>query len=263
MTNPRVESTDPGPEETLDRLVGDWWILQLRGGHRFSTDDVLTARQAARARPDARRCLDLGSGIGSVGLYLLGLFRLAGRDDVELTGIEAQDVSIGLARRTLARNDLGHRVRFLHGDLRDHAALLPEGATFDLVTGSPPYVPLGKGLVSPHPQRAACRVELRGSVFDYCLAARPRIAPGGRFVYVMSARDVRTEEAPVAAGLLVEHRLDVVFREGDTPMIAVVTCARPEDGPVVRTDEVLTVRRQDGSHTAEYAALRKEVGFER
>ena len=56
---------------TLDLLAGDWGIFQLRGGHRYSTDDLPTAWTAARARPSARRLLDLGSGIGSVGLVTL------------------------------------------------------------------------------------------------------------------------------------------------------------------------------------------------
>ncbi|MCB9662524.1 MAG: methyltransferase [Alphaproteobacteria bacterium] len=254
----------PGPDETLDRLLGDWWIFQLARGHRFSTDDLLTGWRAAQAVPQARRCLDLGCGIGSVGLYTLGVL---GHADATLVGIEAQDVSIGLARRSVARNGLQARVTLLHGDLRD-AAVLPEALRpvggFDLVTGSPPYIPLGKGLVSPHPQRAACRMELRGSVFDYAATAAPLLAPHGRFVFVMSARDPRTEAAPVEAGLVVVHRLDVVFREGETPMIAVLTCARadaPDRAP--RVDETLLVREASGAFSPAYAALRAGLGFRR
>lgn len=252
----------PGPGETLDRLLGDWWIFQLARGHRFSTDDLLTGWSAARAAPEARRCLDLGCGIGSVGLYTLGLL---GHADATLVGVEAQEVSVGLARRSVERNGLASRVTVLHGDLRDPEvvppALVPEGG-FDLVTGSPPYIPLGKGLVSPHPQRAACRIELRGSVLDYARAARPHLAPQGRFVYVMAARDPRTEQAPAEAGLVVIERLDVVFREGETPMIAVVTCARDDaPGLPARQDRELLVRTRDGSFSPAYAELRAQLGF--
>ena len=38
-------------ETTLDRLTGGWRIYQLRRGHRFSTDDVLTAWTALGALP--------------------------------------------------------------------------------------------------------------------------------------------------------------------------------------------------------------------
>src|SRR5215471_17041737 len=56
---------------TLDTLAGDWRILQLRTGHRFSADDLLTAWTAVRANPAARQVLDLGACIGSVGLLVL------------------------------------------------------------------------------------------------------------------------------------------------------------------------------------------------
>src|SRR5262249_36290414 len=82
------------PSATLDHLAGEWKIFQLKGGHRFSADDVLTAWIASRARPDALRILDLGSGIGSVGL--LTLFRLG--LGARLVGVEVQEVSLDLAR---------------------------------------------------------------------------------------------------------------------------------------------------------------------
>lgn len=245
---------DPGPDESVDQLFGPWWIYQLRRGHRFSTDDLVCAWEAARARPDARRCLDLGCGTGSVGLYTLGLL---GHADATLVGLEAQEVSVGLYRRTLRLNGLEHRVTVHQGDLRDPQAL-PEGARFPLITGSPPYIPVGKGAISPHPQRAHCRIELRGSIYDYCSTAARHLAPGGAFVFVMAAADPRTEDAPLQAGLVVTRRLDVVFREGSDPLIAVLTCEKA--GPstsAARATDTLVVRDHSGHHTEAYAALRR------
>ncbi len=249
---------DPADDETVDQLIGAWWVYQLRGGHRFSTDDLLTAWCAAAVRPDAPALLDLGSGIGSVGLYALAMLRDPG---ATLVGIEAQEVSHRLALKSIALNGLGNRVQRILGDIRD-PAILPEGTRFGLITGSPPYIPLGKGVVSPHPQRAACRMELRGSVYDYCEAAARWIAPDGRFVYVMAARDERTEDAPAATGWKVVDRVDVEFREGEGPMIGVLTCARAEDAAGIdRVDRTLQIRRADGRYSDAYAALRASWGF--
>lgn len=249
----------PGPDESLDQLYGDWWIYQLARGHRFSTDDVLTAWRASIALPHARRCLDLGCGVGSVGLSTLGLL---GWPDATLVGVEAQEQSAALARRSVSRNGLDQRVRILSGDLRD-PDVLPAEDRFELVTGSPPYMPTSNGIVSSHPQRAACRFELRGSCVDYCLAARRWLAPGGRFVFVMLAADPRIEQGPRLAGLAVLEQFDVVFREGVAPLISVMTCARQEDGPFgERVRAGITVRRTDGALTAEYAALRAHLGFD-
>lgn len=245
------------PDESLDYLVGDWRIFQLQRGHRFSTDDLVTAWRASRAVPQARRYLDMGCGIGSVGLSTLHHLP----PDARLTGIEAQEVSVGLARKSVAYNQLAGRVEILHGDLRDEQ-VLPEGQQFDLITGSPPYIPEGKGVLSPVPQRAAARMELRGSVFDYCRAARRWMAPGARFCFVMASADPRTEAAPHAAGLVVVERWEYVFRYGRAPHIATLVCARAEDVPegLQRVTGELVIRGPDGSWTSDYLRYREEVG---
>lgn len=242
------------PEETLDLLAGDWRILQLRGGHRFSTDDLVTAWAGTQAQPGARRLLDLGAGIGSVGLMALW----ASDPAASLVMVEAQALSHEMARRTVALNGLEDRVVLRLGDLRDRSAVLPEEeGSFDLVTGSPPYIPIGKGAVSPHPQRAACRIELRGDVFDYCRTAARALSPQGRFSLVHAAGDLRPEPAFAAAGLSLLWRQDVVFRRGRPPTIAVFVAARSgerEDRPPI------TVREADGQWTEEWRALRLAMG---
>ena len=247
----------PVAGETLDRLCGAWRIFQLRRGHRFSTDDLVTSWRAAAARPDARRLLDLGSGIGSVGLTTLHQVDRHGAPAASLVALEAQALSVGLLRRTVRLNGLQDRVTVHHGDLRDSATCLGD-ATFDLVTGSPPYFPEGTALVSPHPQKAGARVELRGSVLDYAAAAKRHLAPGGRFVFVMLAQDERTEAAPVAHGLQAIHRLDVVFAAGRPPHVCVLVCGHHEElAGVERTAESITIRGEDGEWTEDYLSFRR------
>ena len=247
----------PGGRESLDHLVGPWHILQLSKGHRFSTDDLVTAWLAWRYRPEARRLLDLGSGIGTVGLCTLRKL-VEGRprrDWPKLTTIEAQAVSLGLQRRTVRTNGLCDVVTPLHGDLRDPP--LDPSDRFDLITGSPPYFPADSALLSPHPQKAHARIELRGNVFDYAETAQRYLAPGGRFVFVMLAQDPRTEDAPKEHGLGVLHRLDVVFAEGREPHGWVLVCGHAEEvGVQARTLEQLTIRGEDGEWTPEYLAFR-------
>src|SRR3954447_20507577 len=59
---------DVEPGETLDYISGYFRIFQYEGGHRFSTDDVLTAWYGTQWAPRVARAADLGSGIGSVAL---------------------------------------------------------------------------------------------------------------------------------------------------------------------------------------------------
>src|SRR5215510_13753048 len=98
---------------TLDTLAGDWRIFQLRSGHRFSADDLLTAWAAVRAKPAALACvrlLDLGAGVGSVGLLALWKLSPTGH----LTMVVVQAVSHALACRTVAYNCLTERVTLHH-----------------------------------------------------------------------------------------------------------------------------------------------------
>lgn len=238
------------PDETLDPLVGDWDVFQLARGHRGSTDDRLTAWRAIAARPNARSLLDLGSGVGTVGLT--ALWHLPG---AHLTALEAQALSHALFRRTVAHNRLEARVRSVLGDLRDPDALGPD-ARFELVTGSPPYTPVGHGTMSAHSQKAHCRMELRGGLEAYCEAARRWMAPGGRFVYVMLAADPRTERFPVEAGLAIVERTNIAFRASQGAFIAICVCAHAEEvGPGDRVERALTVRDTSGEWTDEYTSI--------
>lgn len=252
-----MDAGDPARDTSVDKLIGTWSVVQLRRGHRFSTDDLVTAWRAHHAAPRALRLVDLGSGIGSVGLSTL----YHALPEATLVAVEAQDVSVDLFRRTVALGGLGPRVRSIHADLREPGLL--EGETFELVTGSPPYVPVGRGLPSSNSQRAHARIELRGSVFDYCATARRLLAPGGRFCFVMAAADPRTEAAPAAHGLTVVERFDYVFRGGREPHIATLVCARAEDVPpgASRATGRLVIRDERGEWTPEYEAFRREMGI--
>lgn len=253
-----IDDVLDGQELTLDHLAGSWRIYQLKRGHRFSTDDLATSWRASLARPQATKLLDLGCGIGSVGLT--NLWRMAD-PSATLVGVEAQDISIAVARKTIAHNGLEDRVAIVQGDLRD-PNVLPAGSQFDLVTGSPPYLPPGTGVLSPHSQRAYARHELRGSVFDYCAAARRFMAPGSRFAYVMPAADARTDAAPGANGLVIVERWEFVFREQGPFHVAVVVCGREEDGPYEAPQTgSLIIRDVAGEWTPAYLEFRKQMGM--
>ncbi len=252
-----MEQPDPDDpsEVTVDRLAGEWRIHQLRRGHRFSADDLFTAWVASGVCPGAGVYADIGAGIGSVGLMTLWKLSPGAR----LVAVEAQEVSHRLMRRTVGLNGLGDRVECRLGDLRD-PAVIPERDHFDLVTGSPPYVPLGKGVVSPIEQRAGARMELRGSIFDYAATGARIVRPGGWLVLCFVAADPRGEAAIAAAGLHLRVRQDVIFRGGQAPLVTVLAATR-EPGPCDRR-EPFPIRGPDGEWTEVYFAMRREMGTE-
>jgi tRNA1(Val) A37 N6-methylase TrmN6 len=231
-------------EETLDRLAGDWQILQLRRGHRYATDDVLTAWIALLARPAARSVLDLGAGVGSIGFLVLRLLA----PEARLTAVEALAESHSLALRTAERNGIGHRVDLRLGDLRA-AGVLGSSEAFDLIVANPPFLTPGTAWASPYPERSAARFELRGDLFDYCRVAARHIAEEGRLCFCFPATDPRAEAAVAQAGLAVLESRRVVFRQGRPPRLALFVCGRRGER---KTGPDLCVRDRTGQRTAAY-----------
>ena len=251
------------PNETLDAISGHFRLFQLRDGHRFSTDDILTAWYGTSWCPTARTALDLGSGIGTVGM--ISAWRLPGASFVT---VEAQADSVRLARKSLVYNGLAGRYEIREGDFR-MPGILAADEKFDLITGSPPYFPLEAGVKSEHPQKLACRFELRGTVADYCTTAARHLARGGFFACVFPhepAQLARVEAGARAAGLVIVRKRPVVFREGDAPLVALFGLMRPEDLPEwfrgqTWTEPDLTIRTRAGAIHPEYSAVKLAIGF--
>jgi tRNA1(Val) A37 N6-methylase TrmN6 len=254
-------AVDVPPDETLDAISGHFRIFQLRKGHRFSTDDLLTAWYGTTWAPSAARVLDLGSGIGSVGM--MAAWRLRGAHFVT---IEAQDESVRLARKSAAYNGLDGRYEIRHADFRDPLALAA-GERFDLVLASPPYFRVGTGIEGDHPQKIACRFELRGDISDYARVAADHLEPGGFFacVYAEERRD-RLESAVQAAAFTIVRRRPVVFREGEPPLVSLFGMMRAQDLPGAMRSRTwleppLAIRTADGTVHPEYAAIKLSIGF--
>jgi tRNA1Val (adenine37-N6)-methyltransferase len=262
-TSPTVPS-----DQTLDALSGYFRIYQLRDGHRFSTDDVLTAWYGSTWVPSARRVLDLGSGIGSVGMIAAWRLQAA-----RFVTIEAQTESVALARKSAEYNGLLDRYEIRHGDFREPvprggvAPVLAQHERFDLVLGSPPYFPVGTGVEGDHPQKVACRFELRGDIADYARVAAAHLDNGGLFACVFPEEQRRRVDLAAAdASLVIVRQRPVVFREGEAPLIGLFAMMRLVDLPERmhrRTwiEPPLIIRAADGNVHPEYAAVKLAVGF--
>jgi len=180
--------------------------------------------------------------------------------------IEAQAESVGLARKSAEYNGLSDRYEIRAGDFRDDGAIAP-GEQFDLVLGSPPYFPPGTGMEGDHPQKVACRFELRGDIGDYARVAAAHLAPGGLFACVFpDEQRERVEVAAAAASLVIVRRRPVVFREGEPPLVGLFAMVKSADLPERMhhrswVEPPLVIRAADGSVHREYAAVKLSIGF--
>jgi tRNA1(Val) A37 N6-methylase TrmN6 len=250
--------------ETLDAISGYFRLFQLAKGHRFSTDDVLAAWYGTTCCPTAQTVLDLGSGLGAVGM--IGAWRLPG---ARFVAVEAQAESARLARKSARWNGLEARYEIRHGDFRDRSVLPPE-ERFDLILGSPPYFPPGSGVEGDHPQKIACRFETRGDISDYCATAAPRLNRGGVFACVFPAlppaQKSRVEAAAAKAGLTIIRWRPVTLREPEPPLLGLFCMAATNDLPPnargnAWTEPPLVIRTAQGRIHPEYSVVKMSFGF--
>ena len=240
-------------DASRDRLIGDWYLYQRKGGHRTSTDDLITAWYAVHRRPgEPQSYLDLGCGIGSVMLMVSHRLR-----PPLVWGVEAQPQSLAMVRRSVAELP-AHNSEFhlVHSDFRsvDFA-----GQQFDLVTGSPPYFPLGTGVLPDDAQRRACRFEARGGVEAYLEAADRALAPEGRFYLVFQTLwTERVLKGAAKHALFLTGQADFLMREDrEQPFLSVYEFSRSPTLAPHRSS--CPVRDRAGHISAAYQVVRDEL----
>lgn len=241
---------------SLDALTAGVEVYQRRKGHRFSSDDLVTAWAARQVRPTPARVLDLGCGLGSVLLHVAWSAPAS-----TLVGVEAQAISFALLTKNIAHNRLGHRITVHHGDIRDPEVMASVEGPFDLITGTPPYFPIETATDAMDEQRAYARLEYRGGVEAYVAAASPRLAPDGWFVVCADADAEHRLDAAAAEFGLVVCRRHVVFPRTGRPPLFTVWALRHSAAAVTFVERNLTLRDADGERTDDAKMLKAGSGF--
>lgn len=110
-------------------LLSNGFTLEISpGAFPLSTDSVLLADFAKL--PKNARVLDLGSGCGTLGIYLC-----AKDPGCHVTGIELSEQAHLAALHNIEANALSHRMKSICSDLRT----VPAEQTFDVCISNPPY----------------------------------------------------------------------------------------------------------------------------
>lgn len=183
MTEP---AADPAHLTDDAFLGGALRVLQPKAGYRAGIDAVLLAA-AVPLRPGRReRVLDVGAGVGVVGLLVAHRAPRA-----EVTLVEREAFLVELARRNIVRNGLEARMRVIAADvarrLDELAQLQPEVEGFDHVLANPPYHPEGTGTVSAAALKAAANVMPGGALADWARFMAAMARPGGSVTMIHRA----------------------------------------------------------------------------
>jgi tRNA1Val (adenine37-N6)-methyltransferase len=142
----------------------------------FGMDAVLLSGFANAKEGD--RVLDLGTGTGIIPILMSAKTRAR-----ELIGLEIQEESADMARRSVRLNDLEDKVKIVQGDIKE-AGQIFDAASFDVVTSNPPYMINSHGLQNPDAPKAIARHEVCCSLENVVAAAAKCLRSGGKFYMV-------------------------------------------------------------------------------
>lgn len=227
---------------TEDALLGGRIrLLQPSRGYRVAVDAVLLA--AAIDAVDGDRVLDLGAGVGAVGLCLAA--RVPG---CTVVGVELQPELATLAARNAVLNGAEHRVQTIVHDL---ARPLPlDLAGFDHVATNPPYLSAAVADPSPNASKALATVESSADLALWLAVAVAALKPDGALTAIH--RSDRLEE--IVAHLVRLGWGDVTVKHLP-PAARILLRARRSGTPTRRTPPPLVLHGPEGGYTDEAEAI--------
>ena len=165
------------PEERLDDLqVKGYHIIQNPSKFCFGMDAVLLSNFARVKKGE--KVLDIGTGTGIIPILLE-----AKTEGEHFTGLEIQEESADMARRSVAYNHLEDKIDIVTGDVKE-AVNLFGSVFFDVVTTNPPYMIGAHGLQNKDSAKAIARHEVLCDLDDILRESAKVLRPGGRFYMV-------------------------------------------------------------------------------
>lgn len=165
------------PGERLDDLHRNQLkIIQNPEKFCFGMDAVLLSGFAKVKEKE--NVIDLGTGTGIIPILLS-----AKTKGEHFTGLEIQEESADMARRSCRYNQLEDKISIVTGDIKE-ASQIFGAASFDVVTCNPPYMDQHHGLVNPHLPKAIARHEILCSLEDVICQTAKLLKPNGRFYMV-------------------------------------------------------------------------------
>lgn len=163
--------------ERIDDLqIKGYKLIQNPDLFCFGCDAVILS-SFAKVKEGAR-VIDLGCGNGVIPILLA-----AKTNAQEIVGLEIQEESATLARRSVELNGLEDRIKIVNGDIKEAVSTFG-GSSFDAITTNPPYMNSGCGLTNDASAMTIARHEVLVSLEDIIGQSAGLLRPGGHFYMI-------------------------------------------------------------------------------
>lgn len=231
-------------KERIDELHrNNYKIIQNPDGFCFGMDAVLLSGFAVVRQGE--RVLDMGTGTGIIPILLE-----AKTEGEHFTGLEIQERSADMARRSVLLNDLQDKVDIVDGNIKEASVIFGK-AVFDVVTANPPYMNEKNGLLNPDSSKAIARHEILCTLEDVVRETAAVLKPGGRFYMVHRPRRLIEIIEMLSAYRLETKRMKPVYpslgKEANMVLIEAVRGGKP----LLKMEAPIVVYKEPGVYSDE------------
>lgn len=230
--------------ERIDDLERNGYhIIQDTKRFCFGMDAVLLSG-FARVKEGAH-VLDLGTGTGIIPILLEAKTKAE-----HLTGLEIQEDSADMARRSVLLNGLEDKIDIVAGDIKEAESLF-DAASFDVITCNPPYM-IGKhGITNEGDAKAIARHEILCTLEDVVSQAAKLLKPGGNFYMVHRPFRLAEIMTVLQAYKLEPKRMQLVYPFVDKEPNMVLIEANRGGKPRLTVEKPLIVYKEPGVYMPE------------
>ena len=230
--------------ERLDDLqIKGYEIIQSPGRFCFGMDAVLLSSYAKIRNREL--ALDLGTGTG-----ILPILLEAKNEGEHYTGLEIQEESADMARRSVSHNGLEDKIDIVTGDIKEASGIFG-AASFHVITTNPPYMIGEHGLKNEKEALYIARHEALCTLDDILRESARLLKPKGRFYMVH--RPFRLPEilAKMSAYGIEPKRMRLVYPYIDKEPNMVLLEGLRGGRPRMQVEPPLIVYKKDGEYTEE------------
>ena len=234
--------------ERIDELQRNGYqIIQNKNKFCFGMDAVLLSTFSNVKRGE--KVLDLGTGTGIIPILLE-----AKTEAIHISGLEIQEDSADMARRSILLNQLQEKIEIVTGDIKE-ASHLFGNSSFDVITCNPPYMIGNHGLKNEDLAKTIARHELLCNFEDIARESSKVLSPGGRIYLVHRPFRLAEIISTLIRFQLEPKRMRLVYPYIDKEPNMVLIEAKKGGNSRLTIEKPLIVYQKKNSYTEEIIQL--------